>query len=137
MLIKELIKINNKVVAVIPTSEDEVEQEAKTELKKIGCKLISLPLDRRGINPIKDYSLFRGYYRILNKLKPDIVITYTIKPNIYGGLACQVKNIPYAVNITGLGTAFHKDRKLRKLVITMYKAALKRAKIVFFENIES
>jgi glycosyltransferase involved in cell wall biosynthesis len=136
MLIKELIKINNKVVAVIPTSEDEVEQEAKTELKKIGCKLISLPLDRRGINPIKDYSLFRGYYRILNKLKPDIVITYTIKPNIYGGLACQVKNIPYAVNITGLGTAFHKDRKLRKLVITMYKAALKRAKIVFFENID-
>ena len=70
-------------------------------------------------------------------MKPDLVITYTIKPNIYGGMVCRFLKIPYAVNITGLGTAFQNDGMLRKMVTFLYKAALRKAKVVFFENEEN
>ena len=77
------------------------------------------------------------YKKKLKILETDLVITYTIKPNIYGGFACRLLKIPYAVNITGLGTAFQKDGLLRKLVTFMYKISLKMAKTVFFENSEN
>lgn len=65
------------------------------------------------------------------------MITYTIKPNIYGGLVCRLLKIPYAANITGLGTAFQDKGMLCHLVTRMYKIALKKAKVVFFENVEN
>ena len=73
-------------------------------LKKMGCKIINTPIDRRGMNPINDLRLVARYRNILKKVKPDIVLTYTIKPNVYGGFLCGCKKIPYIVNVTGLGT---------------------------------
>lgn len=55
---------------------------------------------------MKDLGLLCRYWKLLRQEKPDLVITYTIKPNIYGGLVSRILRIPYAVNITGLGTAF-------------------------------
>lgn len=104
------------------------------ELAQLGCKIIETPVDRRGINPVTDFKLFVRYWRLLRQEKPDLVITYTIKPNIYGSLACRLLGVPYAVNITGLGTAFQKQGLLHKLVTCMYRVALKKAKVVFFEN---
>lgn len=104
------------------------------DLKQLGCQVIETPIDRRGINPVKDLGLFVRYWKLLKQQKPDLVLTYTIKPNIYAGLACRLLGIPYAANITGLGTAFQKKGLLRTMVIGMYKAALKKAKVAFFEN---
>ena len=103
-------------------------------LEAVGCRFIDTPVDRRGINPVTDGKLFVRYLNLLRQEKPELVITYTIKPNIYGGMACRLLGIPYAVNITGLGTAFQKQGALRKLVTTLYRLALKGAKVVFFEN---
>ena len=103
-------------------------------LEEMGCRFLNTPLDRRGINPLTDLRLIGRYLRMLRLEKPDFVITYTIKPNIYGGIACRLLGIPYASNITGLGTAFQKSGLLRALVSTMYRAALKKASVVFFEN---
>ncbi len=103
-------------------------------LEEMGCRFIDTPLDRRGINPVTDLKLFVRYIKLLHREKPDLVIGYTIKPNIYGGFACRLMGIPYAGNITGLGTAFQKEGMLRKLVTFLYKVALKKAKVVFFEN---
>ena len=103
-------------------------------LEEMGCRFLDTPVDRRGINPVTDGQLFVRYLKLLRQEKPDLVITYTIKPNIYGGMACQLLGVPYAVNITGLGTAFQKQGALRKLVTVLYKLALKGAKVVFFEN---
>lgn len=103
-------------------------------LKTMGCKFIDTDLDRRGINPFTDVKLIRNYFKIINKIKPDKVITYTIKPNIYGGLVCRIKGIPLYANITGLGTAFQGNGMLARLVTRMYKTAFKKAKVVFFEN---
>ncbi len=103
-------------------------------LTEAGCRFIDTPIDRRGMDPRKDLKLLRTYEKLLKAERPDLTITYTIKPNIYGGMACRRTKIPYAVNITGLGTAFQGTGILRRSVTMLYKIALKGAKTVFFEN---
>ena len=129
-LIQELLK-DHDVTISLPYGD------LVSPLIEIGCGFLDTPVDRRGINPVTDLKLFLCYRRMLRKVNPDLVMTYTIKPNIYGGLACRLAGIPYAANITGLGTAFQKQGLLRELVVTMYKLALKKAKVVFFENCEN
>ena len=104
------------------------------ELNGLADRVIELPVDRRGMNPLHDGKLFRQYRAILKEIQPDLVLTYTIKPNIYGGLACRMAHIPYAVNITGLGSAIENGGWLKKFVLALYRPALKGAKVVFFEN---
>lgn len=105
-----------------------------SELVQLGCRFIDTPIERRGMNPIHDSKLFHQYRAILKEVKPDLVLTYTIKPNIYGGLACRMAHIPYAVNITGLGSAIENGGWLKKFVLALYKPALKGARAIFFEN---
>lgn len=128
-LIQELINQGCKVYVSIPKGI------FKKNLEKMGCQYIDTFVDRRGMNPKTDAKLMFFYKKIFQKLHPDMVITYTIKPNIYGGLMCRMLHIPYAVNITGLGTAFQGESMVKKLVTFLYKIALKKAKVVFFENI--
>lgn len=137
MLIQKLVKERNVVSAIVPQTNDKNETDAEDGLKKMHCNLIRIPIERRGMNPFRDIQLFLEYYRTVKKIKPELVITYTIKPNIYGGLVCRLLKIPYAANITGLGTAFQDKGMLCHLVTRMYKVALKKAKVVFFENVEN
>ena len=104
------------------------------ELHQIVDRVIELPIDRRGMDPLRDSSLFRRYRAILREVRPDLVLTYTIKPNIYGGLACRLAHVPYAVNITGLGSAIENGGWLQRFVLMLYRPALKGARVVFFEN---
>ena len=104
------------------------------ELESTGAELIETKLDRRGINPITDMGLLKKYISIIKKVKPDKVITYTIKPNVYGGVACILNRIDYYCNVTGLGTAFQGEGLLKKLVTLMYKVSMRKSKCVFFEN---
>ena len=104
------------------------------ELNGLADRVIELPVDRRGMNPLRDSKLFHQYRAILKEVKPDLVLTYTIKPNIYGGLACRMAHNPYAVNITGLGSAIENGGWLKKFVLALYRPALKGARVVFFEN---
>ncbi len=129
-LIRELLKAN-EVTVLVPDGE------FVEEMKQEGCGFFDTPVDRRGINPLKDLKLLSLYRKILKKEKPDYVITYTIKPNIYCNLVCKKMKIPYAANITGLGTTFQTDNAVKKLVTFLYKTALKKAEIVFFENSEN
>lgn len=105
--------------------------------ESMGVKFIDTYVDRRGLNPLKDAKLFLKYYLIMKKENPDLVITYTIKPNVYGGIVSGLLNINYAINITGLGSAFQSNKYIKKLVIYLYKIALKKVKVVFFENEEN
>lgn len=104
------------------------------ELQALADRVIELPIDRRGMNPARDAKLLGQYRAILKRLRPDLVLTYTIKPNIYGGLACRALHIPYAVNITGLGSAIENGGWLKRFVLTLYKPVLAGAEVVFFEN---
>lgn len=103
------------------------------DFKGLGVRCIDTDVDRRGINPKTDIKLVRDYARLLKKEKPDLVITYSIKPNVYAGFICNLRKIPYFANVQGLGTAFQKPG-LSQFVTLLYKAALRNAKGVFFEN---
>lgn len=104
------------------------------KLEDMGFQVIPTEFERRGINPVHDFKLFLKYGKLLKQIKPDVVLTYTIKPNLYGGLACGIKRVPYLVNITGLGTAVEKQGLLGRLLIAFYRVAVKKAACVFFQN---
>ena len=126
-LIVELLK-QFQVYVVVPDviSVKELEEE--------GCNVIHTCMNRRGINPIEDVRLLVTYRRLLRKVKPDVVLTYTIKPNIYGGFACKREKVPYISTITGLGTTFQKEGIFKKIIIKMYQLSMKKAECIFFQN---
>ena len=106
------------------------------DLQAMGLRCIDTEIDRRSINPFKDMKLLKTYRKMLDEIQPDLVITYSIKPNIYMGSACKAKGIPYVTNVQGLGTAFEKP-VLSSVVSVMYRSALRKARTVFFENEEN
>lgn len=127
-LLEELIRQNNEVYISLPNDK------YVPKLESIGCKFIDTPVSRRGTNPITDFKLFMKYMKIIKNIKPDVVLTYTIKPNVYGGMACRLMNVPYLPNITGLGTAVENGGLLQKITLLLYKISMKRASCVFFQN---
>ena len=125
-LIAELMK-DHEVVLSMPFVGHEDDFQA------MGLRCIHTEVDRRGINPKTDMKLLMTYRKLLKDEKPDMVITYSIKPNIYAGLVCAAMGIPYCANVQGLGTAFQR-KGLAQFVTMLYKMAMGRAKTVFFEN---
>lgn len=126
-LVRGILAGGHQVVLALPFGE-RVEQ-----LRSLGCELVDIPVDRRGVNPVIDCKLLLRYRKLLAEVRPDMVITYSIKPNIYAGMACRNLGIPYYVNVQGLGTAFQKKR-IARLVTVLYRIALRDARWVFFEN---
>lgn len=105
-----------------------------TEMEQMGCKFIDTEISRHGVNPVTDLKLLSKYVSIIKSVKPDIVFTYTIKPNVYGGIACQLCKVPYVANVTGLGTAVENGGILQKITLALYKTGLRKAKRVYFQN---
>lgn len=104
-------------------------------IKTLGCKYVPCGLlDRHGTNPLKELQLLRYYQKLLKDICPDVVLTYTIKPNVYGGMACAKANVPYIANITGLGGAIENPGMLQKTALQLYRIGLKKAQVVFFQN---
>ena len=125
-LIAELMKEHEVVLSMPFVGHEE-------DFQAMGLRCVNTDIDRRGINLKTDLKLMMAYRKLLKDERPDLVITYSIKPNIYAGLLCAVKSIPYCVNVQGLGTAFQRNG-LAQMVTVLYKAALSKAKTVFFEN---
>lgn len=107
------------------------------DLVSMGCEYINTSIDRHGTNIIQDFKLILHYKKIIRDIKPDVVLTYTIKPNIYGGIACKSLKTPYIANITGLGTAVENGGIMQKLTTMLYKIAFKKVRCVFFQNTEN
>lgn len=127
-LLEELVK-KHEVLICLPDG-DYIEN-----MVELGCKFIPCTcLERQGTNPLKDLTLMKFYKNTLKQHKPDIVFTYTIKPNSYGGMVCGMLKIPYVSNITGLGTAIENESWMQKIALTIYKTGLRKAQKVFFQN---
>lgn len=130
-LVERLLEEDHQVVISSPYGE-RIE-----DLKALGCEYRDITLSRHGMNPVKEMKLLLDYIRLLKDTKPDIVLTYTIKPNIYGGMACALLGIPYVANITGLGTAVENGGLVQKITVLLYKMAFARVQRVFFQNEEN
>lgn len=107
------------------------------ELVDRGCVFIDTPIERHGMNPIAELKLKGRYKRIVRKVRPDIVFSYTIKPNIYGGMVCKALKIPCVMNITGLGTAVENAGIMQKIMLFLYRLALPKVQKIFFQNNEN
>ena len=112
-----------------------IDDSAKAKwFENTGCSIIKTDFNRKGTNPIGDIILVFRYRSIIKQITPDVVLSYTIKPNLYGGMACQLCGVPQIANITGLGSAVENPRWLQRLSILLYKIGLKKARKVFFQN---
>lgn len=111
------------------------EETQKTNyFREIGCNIVLTQFNRRGMNPFSDFKLMLTYRKLLKKLKPVAILTYTIKPNIYGGIAARLCHIPQLANVTGLGDAVENGGWLQKLTVILYKIGIGKARTVFFQN---
>lgn len=102
-----------------------------------GCQFYETKIERHGTNPLSDFKLMCLYNKHLKKINPDVVLTYTIKPNVYGGIVCSLLQIPYIVNITGLGTAVQNTGLFQNFVLELYHLGIKNASKIFFQNKEN
>lgn len=127
-LVDSLVKEGHDVYISIPKSEDNI------ILEKMGCKIIETQVDRRGLNPIKDIKLILNYIKIMKLVQPDIIFSYTIKPNIYGSIASNFTGFRQINNITGLGGTFLKTSILGEIAKYLYKISVKKSYKVFFQN---
>lgn len=128
-LVSKLVEEGYDVVISLPFSQD-IEK-----IKNLGVRVIDTKVDRKSLNPIKDLKLLNNYRKIIKEEEPDLVLAYTIKCNIYGGMACRMYDTPFMANVTGLGSAYYRGGFIKNIVSNLYRIGLKNAKGVFFENI--
>jgi glycosyltransferase involved in cell wall biosynthesis len=127
-LVKGLIEAGYQVIAVTPPDEHV------DRVRALGIDYLPIGMDRKGLSPAADLRLLWSYRRILRRLKADIFLGYTAKPNIYGSLAAQTCGMRVVNNVSGLGTAFIRGGWLRRMVETLYRLAFRRSSTVFFQN---
>lgn len=127
-ILKEMINQGHEVFVSFP------KDEYVSLIEELGCLYIESKVDRRGNNLITDFKLLLFYIKTIKKTNANIVLTFTIKPNVYGGIASRITRTPYLPNITGLGTAIENEGFMKTITLALYKIALKKAKCVFFQN---
>jgi glycosyltransferase involved in cell wall biosynthesis len=103
-------------------------------LVEAGCIHHKVRMDSRGANPIKDFALIIELWSIYRKIKPAIVLHYTVKPNVYGTIAATLLKIPVVNNVCGLGTVFLKKNLVSAIAIQLYKWTFRFPKKIFFQN---
>lgn len=107
------------------------------DLKNIGCIYHEVSFNRHGFNPVNELKILQYYKKLLKTIEPDIVLGFTIKPNIYGAIAARKYGIPFVANITGLGTAVENPGLSQKIAIFLYRYAFKKVQRIFFQNEEN
>jgi len=117
-----------RVIAIAPRDD------YSEKLKALGFEYHDININNKGTNPFQDFLLMFSFYRLYKKLKPDVILQYTIKPNIYGTWAAKMVGIPVVNNISGLGTVFLNDGFSSKLARWLYRFSLRFAHKVFFQN---
>lgn len=127
-IIQKLIKIGYEVYISLPRSSKNIYFE------KLGCKVIPTKIARRSINPVGDVKLILFYRKLFLSIKPDVILSYTIKPNIYGSIVSNSLNITQICNITGTGGLFLKKSFLSALCTVLYRHSVRNCKKVFFQN---
>ena len=129
-IILELLRRGHKVVTVAPRDE------YSDKLASLGCVVYDIKMSSRGANPFVDLVTFIMYYKIYSRIKPDLALHFTLKPNIYGTLAAQFNHVKSINMITGLGTAFVSHSWMTKMVEVLYKFSQRSAEKILFQNFD-
>jgi glycosyltransferase involved in cell wall biosynthesis len=127
-LLKALQQEGYRIVAIAP------KDEYSEKLEALGFEYHNIDINNKGTNPLEDAKLVYAFYKLYKEIKPDVLLQYTIKPNIYGAMAAGMLGVPVISNISGLGTVFLNDSISSKVARLLYKLALKVPKKVFYQN---
>jgi glycosyltransferase involved in cell wall biosynthesis len=128
-LVRALQLAGHEVLAIAPP--DDYSPRLETEL---GCRFVPILMENKGTNPVKDAALTLRFYRIYRREKPDVVLHYTIKPNIYGSIAARLAGVPSINNVSGLGTVFIVKNFVSQVALGLYRFAFRFPRKVFFQN---
>lgn len=157
---KNRVKSKKPIVALITNHDDDVycfRKELIEGLKAAGYNIVvSCPygekldlmkdmkfkhddvyIDRRGTNPVSDFKLMMHYRKMMKRYRPNVVLTYTAKPNTYASLAAASLHIPYINNVTGLGSVLSMGKSMQTFVLTLFKTAFRKSSCIFFQNEEN
>lgn len=127
-LVTALLEAGHRVTILAP------EGERVEDLRAMGCRFVPLEMNVKGLNPLHDYKLMQRFKRIFRTEAPDVVLSYTIKNNLFGAMAARACGIPFIPNVTGLGTAFLSGGTLQRIAEFLYRRAFRGLKTVFFQN---
>ncbi len=133
-LIEKLCREGYEVFLSLPASEDN------RYFENLGCTVIPTEIDRRGADPIKDLRLIAFYWKMIPRVDPDVIFSYTIKPNIYGALVTNGRKRPngkpyrLVCNVTGTGGTFLKENLISRICRVLYRCSIKKSYKVFFQN---
>ncbi len=128
-LVRALQAAGHEVLAIAPP--DDYSARLSTEL---GCRYVPILMENKGTNPLKDAALTRRFYQLYRRERPDVILHYTIKPNIYGTLAARLAGIPCLNNVSGLGTVFIVRNLVSRVALGLYRLAFRFPRKVFFQN---
>lgn len=128
-LIYRLCEEGHDIYLSLPQDEENVAFE------EMGCKIVLTDIDRRGVNPKNDLKLIKQYRKIISEVKPDVIFSYTIKPNIYGSMVSNKLHYRHVCNVTGTGAIFLKKSFVSTVATVLYKMSIKKCYKVFFQNI--
>ncbi len=129
-LVKTLLDEGHTVIAIAP------KDKYSPILESWGCVFEHLEISSTGSNPIKEFGLITGLRRLIKKHTIDVLLTYTIKCNVYGSFAARWANIPVICNITGLGTAYLEKGVVNLIARNLYRVAFKMADFIFLQNVD-
>jgi glycosyltransferase involved in cell wall biosynthesis len=127
-LVKALLQEGHEVVAIAP------EDAYSARLVEAGCRFVALAMENKGTNPLKDLLLTKRFFDCYSQVQPDVILQYTIKPNIYGTLAARLAGIPTINNVSGLGTVFIVQNVVSKVARGLYRLAFRYPAKIFFQN---
>jgi glycosyltransferase involved in cell wall biosynthesis len=128
-LVKALLAAGHEVLAIAPPDDYSTRLESE-----LGCRYVPILMENKGTNPIKDAQLTRRFLATYKRERPDVVLHFTIKPNIYGTLAARLAGIPSINNVSGLGTVFLIENLVSKVARGLYRLAFRYPHKVFFQN---
>lgn len=128
-LVEKLLDAGYKVTIALPFNDDNI-----SYFSDMGCEIIDTPLERRKTHPVADLKLLLQYVKVIKKVQPDIMLTYTIKPNTYGGIAARICGIKVLHTVTGLGSVYIQDMWQKNVAVILNKLAFKNSDSIFFLN---
>ncbi len=127
-LVRALLAEGHEVVVLAP------KDDATPRLEAEGCRTRHLEMDVKGLDPLADARLLWRFRRLFREIRPDVVLSFTIKNNLFGALAAKRLGIPFVPNVTGLGTAFLSGSVLERVATALYRRAFRGLPAVFFQN---
>lgn len=116
-------------VTVLAPPDDRV-----ADIEAAGCRFVPLAMNAKGLNPFRDPMLAKRLKDVFRSEQPDVVLSFTIKNNIFGAIAARRARVPFIPNVTGLGTAFLSGGPLQRVAEMLYRVAFRDLPVVFFQN---